>query len=58
MNACNDNLETGFRKNREKYGPRENFQSVREYVKEDKDNLERFYIQANMFDPRFELLSS
>jgi hypothetical protein len=25
MNACNDNLEHGYRENREKYGPRENF---------------------------------
>ena len=54
MNVCNENLEKKFRNNREGYGPRENFRTVRDYVKEDKSDLERFFIQANMFDPRIE----
>ena len=58
MNACNSRMNKDFYNNREKYGPRENFESVKEYLKEDKSNLERFYIQADMFDPRFETLAS
>jgi hypothetical protein len=56
LQMCQSRLESSMRDNREKYGPRENFARVRDYLKEDKTTLDRFYIQANMFDPRFESL--
>ena len=44
MNACNSRMNKDFYENRENYGPRENFESLKDYLKEDKSNLERFYI--------------
>lgn len=39
--------------NRQDYGPREGFGSIKRYLAEDKQVLEKFFIQAKMFDPRF-----
>lgn len=45
--------------NRKGYGPRAEFKSLRDYFQEskvDKKELKKYYLEADMFDPRLEAL--
>lgn len=53
--AVQNRLEQQFQQNTKEYGVRENFGKIRQFFHEGKDRkLEKFYAQADMFDPRFQ----
>ena len=39
MNACNTRMQKDYNDNTEDYGPRNNFESVKKYLKEDKSDI-------------------
>lgn len=57
--AAQKRLMQAIGKNSLNYGVREGYGSIKQYFKEavQKDNVEKFYLQANMFDHRLESLT-
>lgn len=57
--AVQARLAKSLEASRSTFGPRNNFKGVKEYFKGalEKQHIEKFYLQANMFDPRLESLT-